>query len=296
MKNKNILITGGAGFIGSHLVDKLSKDNNISIIDNLSTGNISNINNKAKFYNCDIRSDLDKIFLENKFDYVFHLAAFINLRDSFIDPINCMDINLNGTINLINNCKKYNVNKFIFSSTGGAIYDKMALMPFTENSVENPKSPYGLSKLFAEKYIKNSGISYVNLRYSNVYGPRQNAKGEAGVISIFIDNALNNKPLKIFGDGFQTRDFVYVNDVVSANILCAEKAVNKTYNISTNKETSLLTLVEILKEKFNNVNVEFCEPNKDELRYCKLSYDLIDNELYWYPKINIKKGIVLFLK
>src|SRR5690606_9454788 len=151
-----------------------------TIIDNLSTGLEENINEKATFYNLDIKEDLDNIFQKHKFNYIFHLAAFINLRESFEDPIKCMDVNLNGTINLINNCKKYNIEKFIFSSTGGAIYDEMALLPFTENSKVNPKSPYGLSKLFAEKYIENSGVNYINLRYSNVYGPRQNAKGEAG--------------------------------------------------------------------------------------------------------------------
>lgn len=287
IKNKNILITGGAGFIGSHLVDKLCKNNKVTIIDNLSTGLEENINEKATFYNLDIKEDLDNIFQKHKFNYVFHLAAFINLRESFEDPIKCMDINLNATINLINNCKKYNVEKFIFSSTGGAIYDEMALLPFTENSKVNPKSPYGLSKWFAEKYIENSGINYVNLRYSNVYGPRQNAKGEAGVISIFMDNVLNNKPLQVFGDGFQSRDFVHVNDVVDANILCAEKALNKTYNISTNKETSLLQLIQLLKNKFNkDLEVSFLE-RKQEMKYCSLSYDLIDKELGWYPKYTI---------
>lgn len=287
IKNKNILITGGAGFIGSHLVDKLCKNNKVTIIDNLSTGLEENINEKATFYNLDIKEDLDNIFQKHKFNYVFHLAAFINLRESFEDPIKCMDINLNGTINLINNCKKYNIEKFIFSSTGGAIYDEMALLPFTENSKVNPKSPYGLSKLFAEKYIENSGVNYINLRYSNVYGPRQNAKGEAGVISIFMDNVLSNKPLQVFGDGFQSRDFVHVNDVVDANILCAEKALNKTYNISTNKETSLLQLIQLLKNKFNkDLEVSFLE-RKQEMKYCSLSYDLIDKELGWYPKYTI---------
>lgn len=287
IKNKNILITGGAGFIGSHLVDKLCKNNKVTIIDNLSTGLEENINEKATFYNLDIKEDLDNIFQKHKFNYIFHLAAFINLRESFEDPIKCMDVNLNGTINLINNCKKYNIEKFIFSSTGGAIYDEMALLPFTENSKVNPKSPYGLSKLFAEKYIENSGINYVNLRYSNVYGPRQNAKGEAGVISIFMDNVLSNKPLQVFGDGFQSRDFVHVNDVVDANILCAEKALNKTYNISTNKETSLLQLIQLLKNKFNkDLEVSFLE-RKQEMKYCSLSYDLIDKELGWHPKHTI---------
>lgn len=287
IKNKNILITGGAGFIGSHLVDKLCKNNKVTIIDNLSTGLEENINEKATFYNLDIKDDLDNIFQKHKFNYIFHLAAFINLRESFEDPIKCMDVNLNGTINLINNCKKYNIEKFIFSSTGGAIYDEMALLPFTENSKVNPKSPYGLSKWFAEKYIENSGINYVNLRYSNVYGPRQNAKGEAGVISIFMDNVLNNKPLQVFGDGFQSRDFVHVNDVVDANILCAEKVLNKTYNISTNKETSLLQLIQLLKNKFNkDLEVSFLE-RKQEMKYCSLSYDLIDKELGWHPKHTI---------
>lgn len=287
IKNKNILITGGAGFIGSHLVDKLCKNNKVTIIDNLSTGLEENINEKATFYNLDIKEDLDNIFQKHKFNYVFHLAAFINLRESFEDPIKCMDVNLSGTINLINNCKKYNIEKFIFSSTGGAIYDEMALLPFTENSKVNPKSPYGLSKLFAEKYIENSGVNYINLRYSNVYGPRQNAKGEAGVISIFMDNVLSNKPLQVFGDGFQSRDFVHVNDVVDANILCAEKALNKTYNISTNKETSLLQLIQLLKNKFNkDLEVSFLE-RKQEMKYCSLSYDLIDKELGWYPKYTI---------
>jgi len=291
MESKNILITGGAGFIGSNLADKLSEKNNVIIIDNLSTGLKENINDKCVFYNLDIRSDLEFVFSNHHIDYVFHTAAFINLRKSFEFPVECMDINLNGTINLINYCKKYNTKNFIFSSTAGAIYDPMSVFPWTEISRENPKSPYGMSKLFAEKYIKNSGINYVNLRYANVYGPKQNAHGEAGVISIFLDNAKNNNKIKVFGNGFQTRDFVHVYDVVKANIL-ATKTSNKTYNVSTNKETSLIEIIELLKNKYD-LDVDYLPANKDELMYCKISYDSIDNDLDWYPEYKIKDYIIL---
>jgi UDP-glucose 4-epimerase len=293
MENKNILITGGAGFIGSNLVDNLCNKNNVIVIDNLSTGSLNNLNDKALFYNKDIRSNLDIIFKNYDIDYIFHLAAFINLRESFNRPIECMDINLNGTINLLNYCKKFNVKKFIFSSTGGAIYSKYGLMPYKESSIEDPLSPYGLSKLFAEKYIIKSGVDYVNLRYSNVYGPKQNSNGEAGVISIFINNILNNKAVNIFGDGFQTRDYIYVNDVVYANILAADCAKNKTYNISTNKETNLLQILDILEKYLGKYKLEYLPANNGELLNSKLSYDLIDNDLYWFPKVNINDGIKL---
>lgn len=283
----NILITGGAGFIGSHLADKLSLNNNVTIVDNLSTGNVSNIHN-SKFYLKDINENLNDIFEKENIEYVFHLAAFINLRDSFTNPKECFNANVQGSLNLIETCKKYNIKKFIFSSTGGAIYSEKANLPWNENTEANPKSPYGLSKLTIEKYLEMSGLNYSILRYSNVYGPRQNAKGEAGVISIFIDKIKENKTLSVFGDGNQTRDFIFVSDVVDANVSCLKDKQSNIYNVSTNVETSINEIIKYLNyNKINYLNKIDGEVTNTKLDNLKLK------SIGWNPKISIEEGLKL---
>ena len=204
-----ILVTGGAGFIGSNLVDALiAGGHEVSVIDNFMTGNKKNVNSKAKLIVKDIRDDLNNLFSEGKFDYVYHLAAQANVRKSLENPVEDAKINIIGSLNLIDNCVKYNVKKFIFSSTGGAIYSKTARVPCNEESEIKPESPYGLAKWTVENYLRimkdTKKLNYCILRYSNVYGPRQDAKGEAGVVSIFIDKLLKNEQLVVFGDGEQT--------------------------------------------------------------------------------------------
>jgi UDP-glucose 4-epimerase len=246
-----ILVTGGAGFIGSNLVDSLiAKGHEITIIDNLTTGSKKNVNSKAKFVVKDIRDDLNSLFSEGSFDYVFHLAAQANVRKSLENPKEDASINILGSLNIIDNCVKHKVKKIIFSSTGGAIYSKYAKLPCHEESEIKPESPYGLAKFSVENYlriIKNTyGLDYCILRYSNVYGPRQDAKGEAGVVSIFIDRLLKGEDLLVFGDGEQTRDFIYVKDVVNANVLAMEKNLSDVFNVGTGKEISVNELAKML--------------------------------------------------
>src|SRR6056297_1143722 len=240
---KKILVTGGAGFIGSHIVDKLiSQNNKVVIIDNLSTGQKENINKKARFYKADITNKkIKEIFKKEKPDIVFHLAAQINVRKSIQNPLLDTKVNVLGSLNIFQAAKESNVKKIIFSSTGGAIYGKAKQIPTPETCQPKPQSPYGLSKLTTENYLKLYhklfNINYTILRYSNVYGPRQNTLAEAGVIAIFTKQLLKNKTPVINGQGKQTRDYVYVKDVVSANILSIKKGDNKTFNIGTSKQT-----------------------------------------------------------
>ncbi|HVI42026.1 MAG TPA: NAD-dependent epimerase/dehydratase family protein [Anaerovoracaceae bacterium] len=291
-----VLVTGGAGFIGSHVVDKLYEwDHDVVVIDDLSTGNINNMKYSREVISCSITDDLSYIFDQHKFDYVFHLAAQINLRDSINEPSKDAKTNILGSINLIENCYRTGVKKFIFSSTGGAIYSPSEPLPWTTDSKADPQSPYGLSKLTVEKYLRLMkqlhGLEYVSLRYSNVFGPRQNSKGEAGVISIFINNILKNKDITIFGSGEQTRDFVYVKDVVSANILALREDISGTYNVSTNTEYDVNTIASLLLNKMNASNsVVHSEAVKGELMQSRLCYNKLADS-GWKPNYDLETGL-----
>lgn len=293
-----ILVTGGAGFIGSTLVDKLISENNeLVVIDNLSSGKKSYLNPRAKFYKVDIRSKkVSKIFKREKFDFVYHLAAQIDVRVSVENPRLDNDINVLGGLNILENCLEYKVKKIIFASTGGAIYGEAEEIPTTEHSATYPVSPYGIHKLTFEKYLNYYyqvyGLNYAVLRFSNVYGPRQFKGGEAGVAAIFIDNAVKGLESKQFGDGQQTRDFVCVLDVVEALNLAKGIDCRGEINISLGKEISLLDLREkieiVLGEKIKIKE----EPGKigEQRRSC-LSCQRAKDVLNWEPKINIEEGI-----
>ena len=252
-----ILVTGGAGFIASHITDLLiENDHEIVIIDNLSTGQLINLNEKAKFYEQDL-SDHEKIkeiFMIEKPEIIYHLAAQIDVRKSVEDPVKDANINIINALNLLELAVKNNIKHFIFSSTGGAIYGDTDDIPTKEGHLEQPISPYGCAKLSIEKYLnyynKVHGLKYTCLRYSNVYGPRQNPKGEAGVVSIFFDSMLDGKTPKIFG-GLQTRDFVYVKDIARANLLALNDNKSDTYNVATSTEISINELFEKINRIFN---------------------------------------------
>jgi UDP-glucose 4-epimerase len=220
-----ILVTGGAGFIGSHVVDAyLELGHEVVVVDNLSSGSIENLNPKAKFYKMDIRdSDIEDLFKNEKPDIVNHHAAQMDVRKSVEDPIYDADVNIIGSLNLLQNCIRYGVKKFIFASTGGAIYGEQDYFPADEEHPTRPLSPYGVAKLTVEKYLyfykEVHGLNYVVLRYANIYGPRQNPHGEAGVVAIFTSKMLKGEQPVINGDGFQTRDYTFVGDVVRANVL-----------------------------------------------------------------------------
>lgn len=292
---KKVLVTGGAGFIGSWVADTLIDNGfDVIVIDNLSSGFMKNINPKIKFYNADIRDNkISEIFEKEKPDFVFHLAAKINLRESVENPVESADVNIIGTLNLLMNCVRYNVKKFIFSSTGGAMYDENCKLPASENEKENPISPYGISKFAIEKYLeffkKVYGIDYVSLRYSNVYGPRQNSKGEAGVIAIFIDNLLSGKQPVINGSGEQTRDYVYVKDVAKANLLAME--LSGIFNVGTGKETDVNEIFRNIKKILNsNINeIHGVWAEGDLMRSCLNSEKLIGEG--WKIKYNLEEGL-----
>lgn len=295
------LVTGGAGFIGSHLVDKLIElGHTVVVIDNLSTGNIKNINPKAKFYRIDITDDLNEIFKKEQFEYVYHLAAQINLRSSITDPKHDANINIIGSLNVIENCRRYKVKSVIFSSTGGAIYDSTSELPWVESSPLNPTSPYGLAKLTVEKYLelykKIYGLNYHIMRYANVYGPRQNSAGEAGVIAIFIVRILQGKDLVVNGNGEQTRDFIFIDDLVKRHISCLDNDSNGIIqNIGTGIEVSINRIIEILLEKMNSkVRVLYNPAITGELlRSCLLYTELstsiedgIEKTIEWFQANN----------
>ncbi len=296
-----ILITGGAGFIGSNIVDEcIKRGYDVVVIDNLSSGKKENINKKAKFYNIDITdyNKLNEIFKKEKPQVVNHHAAQIDVRKSVAAPQYDAKINIIGSLNLLELCVKYNVEKFIFASSGGTIYGECKGRPAPkENSLYSPQSPYGCAKLSVEYYMnyynKVYGLKTISLRYANVYGPRQDPYGEAGVVSIFINRMLNNEDVIIYGDGEQMRDFVFVSDVVEVNIKCISENLNfGIYNVGTQKATSVNKLFNIISKILGYKKPPIYQPpRKGELIKSYLCIDKIRRELGWYPKISLQEGI-----
>lgn len=294
----NILVTGGAGFIGSWVCEKyLTDGHNVVVVDNLYTGIKENLPEGADFVECDIKnlSQLEEVFKRFKPQIVNHHASQINVRDSVERPAFDAETNIIGSINILELSVKYNVARFIFSSTGGAIYGEPENVPVCENTVQSPLSPYGVSKLSVENYIKYYNriynLNYVILRYSNVYGQRQNPHGEAGVVAIFCTNILNKKPCIIFGDGSQTRDYVHVEDVAAANLLSL-KSKSGIYNIGTSIETSVNDIIFSLKNIVeNDFTVIYEKERPGEVNKISLKIDLAKENLGWLPKFNFEKGL-----
>ena len=294
----NILVTGGAGFIGSNLADALIEEkHNVTIIDDLSTGKRRNIPRKARFHEMDIASPVvDKVFESGKFDQVFHLAAQMDVRRSVENPSNDAEINILGGINLLQASVKHKIKRFVFSSTGGAIYGEQQQFPASENHAANPLSPYGISKLAFEKYLYfynfQHGLQYVSLRYANVYGPRQNPEGEAGVVAIFCRRLLKSQEAVIYGDGGQTRDFVYVDDIVKANLLAMNFQSSMAFNVGTGLETDINTIFAKIK-KYTGSSQEriHLDPKPGEQRRSCISNEKIKKFLGWQPTIPLEQGI-----
>lgn len=293
-----ILVTGGAGFIGSHLVDELiARKHKVVIVDDLSTGKQENLHKLAKFYKTNIvDSQLADIFKKEKIEAVMHLAAQMNVRKSIAEPMFDATSNILGSINLFENCVKFKIKKVVFISTGGAIYGDGVKIPTPENALQAPISPYGIAKLSIEKYLhyyhNQYGLNYTVLRLANIYGPRQNYKGEAGVVAVFANQILQGQPLFINGAGKQTRDFVFVKDVVKAGIKALSSRKIDIYNVGTSKETDINTLAQkLIAVSGYKIKIQYKPGIKGEQMRSCLSYNKIKKELDWQPSYNLEKGL-----
>ena len=296
-----ILVTGGAGFIASHITDALvNEGHQVVVIDDLSSGFEKNINPKAKFVKgniCD-KELVEKLFSEEKFDLVNHHAAQMDVRRSVKDPAFDANTNIIGTINLLQNAVKYKLKKFMFASTGGAVYGEQVYFPADENHPTQPRSPYGISKLAVEKYLyfysAEYGLNYTILRYANIYGPRQNPFGEAGVVAIFSTKLLKGEQPVINGSGEQTRDYVFVGDVVKANLLTLNDTANDIYNVGTGIETNVNQLFHKLNSiiKANKEEKHGPAAPGEQIRSVITSEKLF-KKFGWKPSTNLDEGLKL---
>lgn len=292
------LVTGGAGFIGSHVADRLiGLGHDVSIIDNLWTGHRHNVNPSATFYEADIRSrELDEIMRIEEPECVIHHAAQMNVRRSIDDPILDADVNILGSLKLIECCKKHHVRKIIYISTGGAVYGEPCSLPTDETHPINPLSQYGVSKHTVEHYLEvyriSYGLNYTILRYPNVYGPRQDPCGEAGVVAIFARRMLRGEEVIINGSGQQERDFVYVSDIVTANVLSMEKGDGEILNLGSGKGTSVNEIFDQLSgiTAYKRKPV-YAPPLIGEVFKATLNAGKALQLLGWRPSIGLEAGL-----
>jgi UDP-glucose 4-epimerase len=295
----NILVTGGAGFIGSHIVDAyLADGHRVSVLDNLSTGKKANLNPSARFFNVDLRDSdgLANILKSEKFDVVNHHAAQMDIRRSVADPVFDASVNIVGMLTLMERCVHAGVRRILFASSGGAVYGEQEVFPASESHPTRPISPYGVAKLTTEQYLfyyaTAYGVESVALRYANVYGPRQNPEGEAGVVAIFTAKMLKRTAPVINGDGGQTRDYVYVADVVQANRLALKANGFRVYNVGTGIETDVNTIFRVLRTATESTCEEaHGEAKKGEQRRSVLDCSRIGADLGWKPGVSLEEGL-----
>lgn len=289
-----IAVTGGCGFIGSHTVDLLvEKGHEVTVYDNLSTGSLENLNEKADFYEGDItdRTQVDAFYQKVKPDAVMHMAAQIDVQTSMKNPAFDADVNITGTINMLDLGKKHGIRRFVYSSSA-AVYGNPEYLGVDEKHPTNPESFYGYSKLIPEKYIRMMMDSYAVIRYANVYGPRQKAEGEGGVVAIFTERMKSDGSCYIFGDGNQTRDFVYVKDIARANLMAIESGENFTANASTSESTSINELFKIMKDTYGyGKEPIFEEARPGDIEHSWLTHGRITHILGWKPTYGLKSGI-----
>jgi UDP-glucose 4-epimerase len=293
-----ILVTGGAGFIASQIADAfINEGHEVFVLDNLSTGFEKNVNPKATFIKKDIGDkSLAELFEKEKFDVVNHHAAQMDVRRSVADPAFDATTNILGTINLLQNSIKTGVKKFMFASTGGAVYGEQDYFPADEKHPTSPLSPYGISKLAVEKYLffynAQYKLNYTILRYANIYGPRQNPFGEAGVVAIFSTKLLKNEQPVINGSGKQTRDYVFVGDVVKANLITLNDQKSDIYNIGTSKETDVNELFNMLNKIVGNNKEEKHGPAAPgEQMRSVITSDKLFKTFNWRPSTNLQEGL-----
>jgi UDP-glucose 4-epimerase len=298
-----ILLTGGAGFIGSHIADAyVAMGHDVLVIDNLSSGKRENVPEGARFVLCDIASDTAAEAVRSfRPEVVNHHAAQISVRQSVADPAEDARINILGTIQVLEACRRNVVRKVIFASSGGAGYGEQEIFPASESHPVRPVSPYGAAKMAVELYLNfyrvQFGLDYTSLRYANVYGPRQDPHGEAGVVAIFCERLLREQAAIINGNGDQTRDFLYVGDAVRANVTALTRGEGLAVNIGTGVETSVNTLFRLIRDLSGNFQEEIHGPalSGEQLRSC-LENRLAFDELGWYPEVLVEEGIALTLE
>lgn len=296
-----ILVTGGAGFIGSNIVDALlAHDHQVAVLDDLSTGRESNLNQDAKFYHADIRDGdaVAKIFDEFKPEMISHQAAKADVRESMQKPQLYAEVNIVGSLNLLENARRVGAQKIIYASTGGAAYGEPLSLPVKEDHPVNPLDPYGASKHHVEHYLYlynfNYGLKYTVLRYPNVYGPRQNPFGEAGVIAIFTYKLLNGETPTIFGKGDKERDFCFVGDVARANVLALTKGDNRIYNIGSGVGTTVNTIYEKLRNVTGFAKPANYAPDRPgEVYKIYLDASKAGRELGWEANVGLDDGLKL---
>lgn len=322
MARKTVLVTGGAGFIGSHIVDLFIENNyRVVVVDDLSSGREENLNKDAQFYKLNItdKKGLERVFQQERPDYISHQAAQISVSLSVRDPLFDAQTNILGSLNLLQCCVDYQVKGIVFASSGGTIYGEPEHFPISEAHPLQPLSPYGISKVTVEHYLdfyrKNYNLPYVSLRYGNVYGPRQDPYGEAGVTAIFIEKMLKGKIPTINGDGEYIRDYVYVENVAQANLLAIENMLklakvvqkekiveettyniynidNNSFNLGTGVGASVNELFHLLREiiKFPHP-ANYGPPRAGDLRKNILDCQLIKNVWGWQPEVNLSEGL-----
>lgn len=300
----NVLVTGGAGFIGSHVAETLlAAGHRVVIVDNLHTGHRANVPAPARFYEADIcdEATLGEIFEQENIEAVAHQAALANVRESMANPVEYARVNVLGSLTLLEHARKHGCRKFVFASTGGAVYgegyaDDGSRLPFTERSWPQPKDNYGANKLSVEYhldlYYQNFKLPYVALRYPNVYGPRQDSKGEAGVVAIFAGAMLAHQPTRITGEGKQTRDFTYVGDIARANLLALTGDAVGIFNVGTGVPTSIHAVHQLLARLAGySQEPTFVSQPLGEVRATYLDSAKARAQLGWMPQMSLEEGL-----
>ncbi len=308
--SRNVLVTGGAGFIGSHVAAAyLQAGHTVTVLDDLSMGRRENVPASVRLVVADVRSpEARTLVAQGGFSVLNHHAAHIDVRRSVADPLGDADVNILGLLNLLEGARAGGVQRVVFASSGGAIYGDDAPLPAPESAVKAPASPYGTAKLAAEYYLAAGGRLYgfetVALRYSNVYGPRQDPKGEGGVVAIFTGRLLAGAPLTVFGDGEQTRDLVFVGDVAEANVRAADVPLppardldTRAFNIGTGVETSVNRLATVLAEAADRAaDLRYAEARAGEVRRSALRVDKASRDLGWWPRTSLAEGLQATLR
>jgi len=307
VKNGRVLVTGGAGFIGSHVADAyLERGWSVTVVDDLSSGKHENVSEGIEFVEMDVRDPELHALFESKggFDLVNHHAAQIDVRKSVRDPKFDAGVNVIGLLNVLEAAREFGTERALFVSSGGVVYGEASERPISETAVKQPESPYGVSKLVGEHYLrcyrKLHGLDYAALRYSNVYGPRQDPHGEAGVVAIFSERIREGRPLTIFGDGEQTRDYVYVGDVVRANMVLSEAPLSpafglddRAFNVGTGRETSVNELArQLMQAADSEVEIERAPARPGEVEWNSLTNEKL-RALGWEVEVDLSKGLEL---